>query len=154
MHRVKEQMGFCQRECTGIVHTALKTHKKLEGLRLLSYNWPKGEAGMNHPLIKDKVNSELLQFYWELRQDIVGMQKTAKWGDGFLKQHGIDLSSEFPDRKGFSLRNLKYIKQCYLFYVQKPFENRMVQSFSNACKRNKMTELGFNYGGFATIRGG
>jgi predicted nuclease of restriction endonuclease-like (RecB) superfamily len=65
-----------------------------------------------------KVNSELLQFYWELGQDIVDKQKNAKWGDGFLKQLSIDLSSEFPNMKGFSLRNLKYIKQWYLFYSQ------------------------------------
>ncbi len=65
-----------------------------------------------------KVNSELLQFYWELGQDIVDKQKKAKWGDGFLKQLSIDLSSEFPDTKGFSLRNLKYIKQWHLFYSQ------------------------------------
>jgi len=65
-----------------------------------------------------KVNSELLQFYWDLGQDIVDKQKNAKWGDGLLKQLSIDLSSEFPDMKGFSLSNLKYIKQWYLFYSQ------------------------------------
>lgn len=65
-----------------------------------------------------KVNSELLQFYWELGQDIVDKQKNAKWGDGFLKQLSVDLSSEFPNIKGFSLSNLKYIKQWYLFYSQ------------------------------------
>jgi predicted nuclease of restriction endonuclease-like (RecB) superfamily len=65
-----------------------------------------------------KVNSELLQFYWELGQDIVDKQRNAKWGDGFLKQLSIDLSSEFSDMKGFSLSNLKYIKQWYLFYSQ------------------------------------
>ena len=65
-----------------------------------------------------KVNSELLQFYWELGQDIVDKQKNAKWGDGFLKQLSLDLSAEFPDMKGFSLRNLKYIKQWFLFYSQ------------------------------------
>jgi predicted nuclease of restriction endonuclease-like (RecB) superfamily len=65
-----------------------------------------------------KVNSELLHFYWELGQDIVDKQKNTKWGDGFLKQLSIDLSSEFPDMKGFSLSNLKYIKQWHLFYSQ------------------------------------
>jgi predicted nuclease of restriction endonuclease-like (RecB) superfamily len=65
-----------------------------------------------------KVNSELLRFYWELGRDIVDKQKNTKWGDGFLKQLSIDLSSEFPDMKGFSLSNLKYIKQWYLFYSQ------------------------------------
>jgi predicted nuclease of restriction endonuclease-like (RecB) superfamily len=59
-----------------------------------------------------------LQFYWELGQDIVDKQKDTKWGDGFLEQLSIDLSSEFPDMRGFSLSNLKYIKQWYLFYSQ------------------------------------
>ncbi len=66
-----------------------------------------------------KVNSELLQFYWELGQDIVDKQKNAKWGDGFLKQLSMDLSSEFPDMKGFSKRNLELIRQWYVFYNQK-----------------------------------
>jgi predicted nuclease of restriction endonuclease-like (RecB) superfamily len=65
-----------------------------------------------------KVNSELLRFYWELGQDIIDKQKNAKWGDGFLKQLSNDLSAEFPDIKGFSLTNLKYIKQWTIFYSQ------------------------------------
>ena len=63
-----------------------------------------------------KVNSELLQFYWDLGQDIVKKNKDGKWGDGFLKQLSKDLSLEFPDMKGFSLTNLKYMRIWYLFY--------------------------------------
>jgi predicted nuclease of restriction endonuclease-like (RecB) superfamily len=65
-----------------------------------------------------KVNIELLHFYWELGADIVVKQATAKWGDGFLPQLSRDLMAEFPEMKGFSLSNLKYIKQWYLFYRQ------------------------------------
>ncbi|HJH31052.1 MAG TPA: DUF1016 domain-containing protein [Methanosarcinaceae archaeon] len=65
-----------------------------------------------------KVNSELLQFYWDLGADIVEKQTTAKWGDGFISRLSHDLVTEFPDMKGFSTRNLKYIKQWYLFYSQ------------------------------------
>ncbi len=68
-----------------------------------------------------KVNSELLMFYWELGEDIVDKQKGAKWGDGFLTRLSIDLSTEFPDLKGFSLRNLKYIKQWYSFWKKEIF---------------------------------
>lgn len=63
-----------------------------------------------------RVNSELLQFYWTLGQDIVDKQKNVRWGDGFLKQLSADLSSEFPDMKGFSERNIKYVRQWFLFY--------------------------------------
>lgn len=63
------------------------------------------------------VNRILLQFYWELGADIAEKQKTTYWGDGFLKQLSKDLMAEFPDMKGFSERNLKYIRQWFLFYT-------------------------------------
>ena len=63
------------------------------------------------------VNQELLKFYWELGADIVEKQKTATWGAGFLKQLSQDLMAEFPDMKGFSERNLKYIRQWFMFWT-------------------------------------
>jgi predicted nuclease of restriction endonuclease-like (RecB) superfamily len=62
------------------------------------------------------VNSALLEFYWELGADIVDREKNRTWGDGFLKQLSQDLMAEFPEMKGFSYRNLRYIKQWHLFY--------------------------------------
>jgi predicted nuclease of restriction endonuclease-like (RecB) superfamily len=62
------------------------------------------------------VNRELLQFYWELGAEIVEKQKSAQWGSGFLKQLSQDLQAEFPELKGFSHRNIKYIKQWYHFF--------------------------------------
>ena len=66
-----------------------------------------------------KVNSTLLEFYWELGADIVEKQKTASWGSGFLKQMSHDLMIEFPEMKGFSKRNLELIRKWYLFYSVK-----------------------------------
>ena len=63
-----------------------------------------------------KVNSALLEFYWELGEEIVLRQAQASWGDGFLKQLSQDLMAEFPEMKGFSERNLKYIRQWVVFY--------------------------------------
>lgn len=62
------------------------------------------------------VNRELLNFYWELGAEIVAKQANSQWGDRFLQQLSHDLMAEFPDMKGFSLRNLKYVRQWYLFY--------------------------------------
>lgn len=73
-----------------------------------------------------KVNTELLALYWQLGADIVLKQAKAKWGDGFLAQLSKDLMSEFPDMKGFSLSNLKYIKQWYVFYSQKDVKSQQV----------------------------
>ncbi len=65
-----------------------------------------------------KVNSELLNFYWKLGEDIVDKQKNVKWGDGFLKQLSRDLMSEFPEMKGFSKRSLEQIRRWYSFWVK------------------------------------
>ncbi len=65
-----------------------------------------------------KVNTELLMLYWDMGAGIVEKQKTAKWGEGLVEQLSKDLIEEFPDMKGFSKSNLKYIKQWYSFYNQ------------------------------------
>lgn len=63
-----------------------------------------------------RVNSTVLEFYWGLGSDIVQKQENAAWGSGFLSQLSHDLMAEFPTVKGFSLSNIKYIRQWYLFY--------------------------------------
>lgn len=62
------------------------------------------------------VNRELLCLYWDLAERIVAKQRESAWGDGFLMQMSRDLQAEFPDMKGFSLRNMKYIRQWYQFW--------------------------------------
>lgn len=66
-----------------------------------------------------KVNTELLRLYWRMGADICEKQKSASWGDGWLKELSRELMFEFPDMKGFSHRNLKYIKQWYHFYNER-----------------------------------
>lgn len=63
------------------------------------------------------VNEQLLRFYWELGADLVARQQEAAWGSGFLKQLSQDLRAEFPDMKGFSFSNIKYIRQWFRFYA-------------------------------------
>lgn len=55
--------------------------------------------------------------------DVIDKQKNTSWGDRFLKQLSHDLMTEFPDMKGFSERNLWYIRQWVLFWSS---ENPMV----------------------------
>lgn len=63
------------------------------------------------------VNTAMLQFYWDLGYDIVTKQTQFAWGSGFLTQLSADLRREFPDMTGFSLSNLKNIRQWHLFYA-------------------------------------
>jgi len=65
-----------------------------------------------------RVNSELILMYWELGESIVRKQSQTTWGDGLIVQLSKDLMVEFPEMKGFSERNLKYIRQWFKFYNQ------------------------------------
>ena len=62
------------------------------------------------------VNRELLNLYWELGREICEKEQKANWGEGLIDQLAKDLSAAFPGVKGFSRRNLFYIKKWYLFY--------------------------------------
>ena len=63
-----------------------------------------------------RVNSELIQLYWDIGAMIAEKKKSAKWGSSFIAQTAKDLKAEFPDLSGFSQRNLYSMKQFYLFY--------------------------------------
>jgi predicted nuclease of restriction endonuclease-like (RecB) superfamily len=62
------------------------------------------------------VNQALLQLYWDLAEQIVEKQRETSWGDHFLEELSRDLKAEFPEIKGFSVRNLKYMRQWFKFW--------------------------------------
>ena len=65
-----------------------------------------------------KVNGEMLNFYWELGRDIYAMSKTAKYGDGLLKNTTLDLQAGFPGDTGLSLSNIKAARRWYKAYYE------------------------------------
>lgn len=56
------------------------------------------------------VNKEMLQLYWQIGRDILDRQVEAGWGAGVLDRIEADLRSEFPEMRGFSRTNLKYMR--------------------------------------------
>ena len=62
------------------------------------------------------VNRQLLELYWELGREIYEKQQTANWGEALIDQLSRDLTAMFPNMKGFSKRNLFYIRKWFLFY--------------------------------------
>ena len=69
-----------------------------------------------------KVNAEKLLFNWQLGRDLVQKKAEERWGAGVVEQVSLDLKREFPNADGFSVRNLWYMKQWYLFYTQREEE--------------------------------
>lgn len=74
-------------------------------------------------------NTAMLQFYWELGADLVEKQKAYAWGQDFVGQLSADLMREFPDVKGFSVRNLKNARQWYTFWLPMPIGQQAVAQF-------------------------
>ncbi len=64
-----------------------------------------------------KVNAEQLRFNWELGRDLVRKKAEERWGAGVVEQISMDLQAAFPERSGFSITNLRYMKQWYLYYA-------------------------------------
>ena len=64
------------------------------------------------------VNTAMLEFYWSIGRDLVALRAEERWGAGVVKQFALDLHQAFPDAKGFSLTNVKYMKQWYSFYCE------------------------------------
>ena len=56
------------------------------------------------------VNRELVLLYWQIGQDILARQSAQGWGAKVIERLALDLRAAFPDMKGFSPRNLKYMR--------------------------------------------
>lgn len=57
------------------------------------------------------VNQEMIKLYWEIGSRLLEKQKNEGWGAKTIEKLAKDLKSSFPDIKGFSKTNLKYMVQ-------------------------------------------
>ncbi|MBK6615772.1 PDDEXK nuclease domain-containing protein [Ottowia sp.] len=56
------------------------------------------------------VNRELVLLYWQIGRDILARQAQQGWGAKVIERLAHDLRTAFPQMKGFSPRNLKYMR--------------------------------------------
>jgi len=56
------------------------------------------------------VNHELVLLYWQIGSDICQRQAEQGWGAKVIDRLSHDLRVAFPEMKGFSARNLKYMR--------------------------------------------
>ena len=55
-------------------------------------------------------NAALVMLYWDIGQMILERQEEAGWGARVIDRLSADLREAFPDMRGFSARNLKYMR--------------------------------------------
>lgn len=56
------------------------------------------------------MNQEQIQLYWQIGRDILERQSLQGWGSKAIDRLAGDLKVSFPDMKGFSSSNLKYMR--------------------------------------------
>jgi predicted nuclease of restriction endonuclease-like (RecB) superfamily len=57
------------------------------------------------------VNTELMLLYYHIGTEIIKAQRVKGWGAKIIDQLSRDLKSGFPNMKGFSAQNLKYMRR-------------------------------------------
>lgn len=55
-------------------------------------------------------NAALILLYWQIGQTILNRQTQEGWGAKVIDRLSFDLKDAFPDMRGFSPRNLKYMR--------------------------------------------
>jgi predicted nuclease of restriction endonuclease-like (RecB) superfamily len=64
-----------------------------------------------------KVNNDMLILYWYIGRQLIQKIDEEGWGAKIIEKLAVDLQKEFPDMKGFSVRNLLYMKQFAASYA-------------------------------------
>jgi len=72
------------------------------------------------------VNRELVLLYWQIGQEILIRQREQGWGAKVIDRLSLDLRREFPEVKGFSARNLRYMRAFAQAYHDEPFVQQTV----------------------------
>ena len=72
------------------------------------------------------VNDAMVQAYWNIGREILSRQQAAGWGAKIIQQLSQDLHATFPEMKGFSSRNLKYMRALAETYTDEQFVQQLV----------------------------
>jgi predicted nuclease of restriction endonuclease-like (RecB) superfamily len=67
-----------------------------------------------------KVNADLLQLYFTIGKEILDKQETQGWGAQIIDLLSADLQKHYKGESGYSIRNLKYMRQFALAYPDFP----------------------------------
>ncbi|PLK50933.1 DUF1016 domain-containing protein [Uliginosibacterium sp. TH139] len=75
-------------------------------------------------------NSVMIQLYWDIGQRILHKQAEQGYGSKVIDRLAADLRAAFPDMKGFSPRNLKYMRAFAAAWPDRELVQRTVAQLS------------------------
>lgn len=76
--------------------------------------------------VTKKVVSEQINHYLAIGKIILKKQEEEKWGKSIVEKLAIDLQKDFPNRKGYSARNLWDMRRFYERYAENEFLRQAV----------------------------
>ena len=77
------------------------------------------------------LNKELLLLYHRIGTDIIKRQEQYGWGAKVIDKLSQDLGAAFPEMKGFSTRNLKYMRLFAEIYPEDEFVQQLAAQMNN-----------------------
>ncbi len=93
-----------------------------------------------------QVNANMLMVYWYIGKQLSNKVEKEKWGAKVIEQLAKDLQKAFPDTKGFSYRNLKYMRQFAEAYSSIPIGQTVSAQLGKATsvisKQNNKKQIG------------
>jgi len=91
------------------------------------------------------VNRELVLLYWGIGRDILKRQRAQGWGSAVVERLGSDMRIAFPEMKGLSGRNLKYMRAFAEAWPDLPIVQQLVAQLPwGHCVRLLDAKLGGN----------
>ncbi|TDB66925.1 PDDEXK nuclease domain-containing protein [Arundinibacter roseus] len=89
-------------------------------------------------------NSQMLLLYWKLGNVILQNQAQQGWGAKIIELLSADIKKEFPSLKGFSIRNLKYMRafaESYQIPVIQQYNLIEIRLKTEGFSRNLVSQL-------------
>lgn len=88
-------------------------------------------------------NEEMLRMYWDIGKMLQQSQQTDGWGKKTLQRLSVDLKNDYPEIKGFSVRNMQCMMQFFGEYNQ---ELTMIKSATPTITQSVIAPLeGYNF---------
>jgi len=88
-----------------------------ESLENMPKNYPEFIENLKQRVAKERLksiisaNSSMIVMYWDIGKSILERQQKEGWGTKVIDRMSFDLKEAFPGMKGFSPRNLKYMRK-------------------------------------------
>jgi len=70
-------------------------------------------------------NAAMVLLYWDIGRLILGRQARAGWGAKVIDRLAAELRRSFPEMRGFSPRNLKYMRAFAAAWPKRPFVQQL-----------------------------